>query len=134
MATVFVFAFAVVAVDADDVGVDIAHAAHPGSAMSPPICVQRFCGLPREERSSGSRTRRWHHRRRHSRDCHFALPADECGWSIQVCGCGWLYCRMNSCLASLDGPACATASAAAARMKMNLQRDRKLLFTLQNVY
>lgn len=123
MATVFASASVAVAVDVGDVG-DTAHAARPGSVTSPPICVQRSCDLPRAGRSSGNHTRRWHRRRRHSRDCHSARPADECGWSTQVYGCGWSYCRTNSCLASPDGPACAIAPVAAVRMNMSLQRDR----------
>lgn len=125
MAMVFASASAVVAVGADDADVDTAHAARPGLATSLPICAQRSCGPPRARRSSGSHIRRWHRRRHHSPDYRSAQPAGECGWSTQVCGCGWSYCRMNSCLASPDGPACAIASAAAIRMKISLQRDRK---------
>lgn len=126
MATVFVSASAVVAVDADDADVDIAHAARPGSATLLPTCAQRSCDPPHAGRSNGSRTRRRRRRRRRSPDSHFARPVGECDWSTRVYGCGWSYCRMNSCLASLNGPACAIASAAAVRMKISLQReDRK---------
>lgn len=125
MATVSASAFVVVAVDADDVGVDTARAARPELVTSPPICAQRSCDPPRAGRSSGSHTHRWYYRRCHSPDCHSARLVDECGWSTRVCECGWSYCRTNSCLASPDGPVCAMASAAAARMKISLQRNRK---------
>lgn len=117
-------AFVVVAVDADDAGVDT-HAARLELVTSLPICAQRSCDPPRAGRSNGSHTHRRHHHRRHSPDFRSARPVDGCGWSTRVYVCGWSYCRTNSCLASPDGPACAMASAAAARMKISLQRDRK---------
>lgn len=62
----------------DDVGADTVDVAHPGSVTLPPTCAQRSYGPPRAKRSSGSRIRQRHRRRRRSPGCRFARPAGGC--------------------------------------------------------